>query len=114
VAAIGDVVNTQITADDVPCDFGYYCKYFEVTVSADGTFEAGLTHAPGRLFSPPMTPIDMWVSGPGGPPVWMDVHHPDVEGYARMRALRGGTYSVGIVSYEMPGVAFRVRFSLLP
>ena len=111
VAAVGDVVRAQVTSDDVPCDFGFYCKYFQVAVSRDGTFEVGLTHARGRIHS---APIDMWIMGAGGSPTWMDGYDPDVESYARMRAVAGTTYEVGVVSYEMPSVSFQLRFSLVP
>ncbi len=111
VAAIGDVVHAQVTTNDVPCDSGFYCKYFQVAVSGDGTLEVGLTHAPGRIHS---APIDMWIMGAGGPPTWMDGYDSGVESYARMRAIAGTTYKVGVISYEMPGVAFQLRFSLTP
>jgi len=112
--AVGDVIRAQVTADDVPCDFGYYCRYFLVMAPREGTLEIGLTHAPGAIYAPPMTPIDMWISGARGGQIWMDTHYPDVEGYARIRASAGATYQVGVVSYEMPGVAFQLRFSLAP
>ena len=110
---IGDVVRTQVTAADVPCDFGYYCKFFELEAPRDGTLEIGLTHAPGRIFGAlGTTPIDMWVTGGRSGPVYMDAHAPDVEAYARVPATAGGTFQVGVVSYEMPGVTFQLRFLL--
>jgi hypothetical protein len=113
---IGDVIRTEVTAADVACDFGFYCKYFVLAAPRAGTLEIGLTHAPGALYGPPSsTPIDMWVGkATGGGLVWMDVHRPDVEAYARIPASAGETYQVGVVSYEMPGVSFQLRFLLRP
>ena len=99
VAAIGDVVRAQVTTDDVPCDSGFYCKYFQVAASGDGMLEVGLTHAPGRIHS---APIDMWIMGAGGPPTWMDGHKSGVESYARMRAIAGTTYEVGVITTRCP------------
>lgn len=60
-----------------------------------------------------MTPIDMWIAGSRGrQSSWMDFHLADVEAYARMRVIAGETYQVGVVSYELPGVTFQLRFSL--
>jgi hypothetical protein len=39
---------------------------------------------------------------------------PHVEACARMRVVAGETYQVGVVSYELPGVTFQLRFSLTP
>lgn len=104
-----------MTAADVACDFNFYCKYFVLRAPRDGTLEIGLTHAPGAVYGPPLsTPIDMWVGRATGGVVWMDVHCPDVEAYARIPATAGETYQVGVVSYEMPGVAFQLRFLLRP
>ena len=71
--AIGDVVRTEVTTADVPCDSGFYCKFFELTTPREGTLEVGLTHSPGRIFGTPgSTPIDMWVTGGRHGPVWMN------------------------------------------
>ena len=39
--ALGQVVRSQVTADDVACGWGYYCKYFQLSVLRDGTLEKG-------------------------------------------------------------------------
>ena len=57
--------------------------------------EVGLTHAPGRIH---LAPIDMWIMGAGGSPTWMDSYDSGVESYARMRAIAGTTYKVGVIS----------------
>ena len=56
----------------------------------------------------------MWVSNRRGALVWMDSHIPNVEAYARIPAIAGETYFVQVVSYEMPGVTFQLRFLLRP
>jgi hypothetical protein len=112
VAAIGDVIHGQVTTADVPCDFGYYCRYFQVVAPRDGVLEVGLTHTPSAIHSPPSGPMDMWVLGGHLGPVWMEGVGPNVEHYARVRAVAGQSYEVGVVSYELPGVQFQIRFNL--
>ena len=111
---IGDVVRTQVTADDVSCWAPYCCQFFLVTVPRDGLLEVGLTHAPGAIYSGPTTPIDMWIAGSRGGEIWMEFHKPDIEAFSRIRATAGETYQIGVVSYEMPGVTFQLRFLLTP
>ena len=112
---IGDVGSHAGDRRRRPLRFRVYCKFFELTAPVAGTLEIGLTHAPGKIFGPPgSTPIDMWVTGGRGGPVWMDFHYPDVEAYARIPATAGGAFQVGVVSYEVPGVTFQLRFLLQP
>ncbi len=111
---VGDIVRTQVAADDVLCYPPFYCKYFRVTVPRDGLLEVGLTHAPGAIYSGPTTPIDMWIAGSRGGEIWMEFHKPDIEAFSRIRATAGETYQIGVVSYELPGVTFQLRFLLTP
>jgi hypothetical protein len=102
-----------VTDDDVSCYSGYRCRYFRVTVPRDGTLEVGMTHAPGTIYFPPLSgPIDMWIRDPLGREFWMDGRDPKAEEYAHAPAIAGETYEVGVVSYEIPGVTFQLRFSL--
>ena len=81
-------------------------------VPRDGLLEVGLTHTLGGNLSPPFSPINIWTRGAAGPQVWMDVHYPDVEAFARIPATAGETYQAGVVSYEIPGVTFQLRVVL--
>ena len=114
VVEAGDVMRGQVGNADVPCDFGYYCKFYLLTVPRDGTLEVGMIHAPGALFSPPFAPIDMWIQNDVGHKFWMDGKGPDIEAFARVGTVRSGQqYQVGIVSYELPGVTYQLRFEVL-
>jgi hypothetical protein len=114
--ALGQVVVAQVGTDDVACDAaGFYCRYYRVTVPREGTLEVGFTHSLGRIFFSPglNAPIDMWLTRASGHQVWMEGYRgADIVAHARTAVSAGETVQVAVISYEVPGVAFELTFSL--
>jgi hypothetical protein len=111
---LGQIVRSEIGTADILCDSpDFYCRYYRVTVPQDGTLDVGMTHTPGRIYSLPQAPIDMWITLPYGRRLWMEGYRgPNVVAYAHAPVAAGETLEIGVVSYEVPGVTFELTFSL--
>jgi len=117
--AVGDVVNSRVTAEDSNCidafAGAYHCRYYRVSATNDGLLEVVLASA---AMGPSYfgAPLDLYITnvtderGKG----WDPVFGPGPQLRVSAPAKHGEAYQITVWSSTVPGVEFELSSSLWP
>lgn len=106
---IGEVIRTEITAEDDPCVGSEgRCRNYQFVAPADGLFEVVATPTtPENMY---VVAMEIYLVGPGAPDDW--IVGPGARISVSARIVAGARYEIRMYSEQVPSGEFELRTAL--